>query len=149
MHRMPNKCAAFGCSTGHDTNGDQKIASFHFPHARKDLLEKWIKFDNRLNWGPSTNSSLFSSRTVHQLREVMYSQVEIESCSYSSQQNCLKTSFAAKYHTPSQTSKSSQHWTWSDAPIQRHVVYDKNEELMIIREKLRNYIIQVSSSRKQ
>ena len=77
MHRMPNKCFALGCSDGYDTNDDQKIASFHFPHAKKDLLEKWIKFDNRRNWEPSTNSSLFSSRTVHQLREVMYSQVSL------------------------------------------------------------------------
>ena len=46
IHRMPNKCAAFGCSTGKDTDDDQKIASFYFPHARRDLLEKWIKFVN-------------------------------------------------------------------------------------------------------
>ena len=49
---MPNKCAAFGCSTGKDTDDDQKMASFHFPHARKDLLEKWIKFVNSRNWEP-------------------------------------------------------------------------------------------------
>ena len=55
---MPNKCAALGCSTGYDTDGDQKIASFHFPHIREDLLEKWIKFVNSRNWGQSTNSSL-------------------------------------------------------------------------------------------
>ena len=41
----------------YDTDDDQKIASFHFPHTRKDLLEKWIKFVNRWNWELSTNSS--------------------------------------------------------------------------------------------
>ena len=61
----------------------------------------------------------------------MYPQVEIESCSYNySQQNCQKTSFFGdEYHTPSQTSESTKHWTWSDASIQRHVIYDKDDEL--------------------
>ena len=71
------------------------------------------------------------SRTEHQSREAMYSQVEIESCSYNySQQNCQKPSFFGdEYHTPSQTSESTKHWTWSDASIQRHVIYDKDDEL--------------------
>ena len=46
----------------------------------------------------------------------MYPQVEIETCSYNySQQNCQKTSFFGdEYH---------------DASIQRHVIYDKDDEL--------------------
>ena len=99
IHRMPNKCAALGCSTRYDTDGDQKITTFHFPHTRKDLHEIWIKFVNRgpsTNWGPSTNIYLCKK---HFQEQYMYFQVEMESCSYNSQQNCQKTSFAAKYHT--------------------------------------------------
>ena len=81
---MPNKCTDLGCSTGCDTYDDQKIASFHFPHTRKDLLEKWIKFVNSRNWEPSTNSSLCEKHLREQYinrGEAMYTKVKIESCS--------------------------------------------------------------------
>ena len=54
---MVNKCVAFGCSRGYDSNSE-KVSTFSFPLEESDLIEKWIKFGNRNNWFPTKNSVL-------------------------------------------------------------------------------------------
>ena len=62
---MPNRCA-FGCNTGWDrekpdplpTSGDAKIATFHFPMKKPELLAKWKKFVNLQDWIPTESSVL-------------------------------------------------------------------------------------------
>ena len=56
---MVNKCSAYGCSTGLLTQvvkNDEKIATFHFPLKKPDLLNKWKKFVNRRDWNPTQSS---------------------------------------------------------------------------------------------
>ena len=53
---MVNKCVVFGCTSGYLSNADKKIPAFTFPHGKPELLEKWTKFVNRVNWTPSKNS---------------------------------------------------------------------------------------------
>ena len=56
---MVNKCAAYGCNTGltsHETHS--KIATFHFPLKKEELLKKWTQFVNRKDWKPSSCSIL-------------------------------------------------------------------------------------------
>ena len=56
---MVNKCAAYGCNTGltsHETHS--KIATFHFPLKKEEVLKKWIQFVNRKDWKPSSCSIL-------------------------------------------------------------------------------------------
>ena len=104
---MPNKYAAHGCSTGYDTNDDHKITYFHFPQRRKDLLERWIKFANRRNWEPSTNSSLCKK---HFQEQYMHSQVEIEFCSHTIHSKIArKRPSLPNIIPPSKTSESTQH----------------------------------------
>lgn len=56
---MVNKCAAFGCSTGYDSEETPSmVATFHFPLKREELLTKWIKFVNNKDWKPSSCSVL-------------------------------------------------------------------------------------------
>ena len=50
---MVNKCVVFGCKSGYDSQQD-KVAGF--PLSAPDLLEKWIKFVNRVNWKPTKQS---------------------------------------------------------------------------------------------
>ena len=58
---MPNHCAIEGCTTGYKATEDRppelhKIATFHYPLSKPDLLEKWIKFTNRKDWTPTASS---------------------------------------------------------------------------------------------
>ena len=61
---MPN--SAFGCNNGWDrekpdplpTSGDAKIATFHFPMKKPELLAKWKKFVNLQDWIPTESSVL-------------------------------------------------------------------------------------------
>ena len=56
---MVNKCSAYGCSTGLLTQlvkNDEKIATFHFPLKKPDLLNVWKKFVNRRDWNPTQSS---------------------------------------------------------------------------------------------
>ena len=53
---MVNKCAAFGCKTGYKNH--EKLPTFHFPHSKPDLFEKWTKFVNRADWIATKSSVL-------------------------------------------------------------------------------------------
>ena len=60
---MPNKCAAYGCTTGYDKKSDpvccdKDVATFHFPFKDKALLEKWIRFVNKQDWKSTKTSVL-------------------------------------------------------------------------------------------
>ena len=50
-----NKCVIYGCNSGYKSNANS-IPSFHFPLQKVDLLAKWTKFVNRLDWSPTNNS---------------------------------------------------------------------------------------------
>ena len=52
---MVNKCVVFGCKSGYVSQQD-KVPGFSFPLSTPDLLEKWIKFVNRVNWKPTKHS---------------------------------------------------------------------------------------------
>ena len=48
---MPGKCSAHGCRSGYDKKKTDKaekerIATFHFPLNKPELLDKWKKFAN-------------------------------------------------------------------------------------------------------
>lgn len=53
---MVNKCVAFGCKTGYKNH--ENLSTFHFPHGKPDLFEKWTKFVNRADWIATKNSVL-------------------------------------------------------------------------------------------
>ena len=61
---MPNKCVAFGCTTGYDKKKteavccDKGIATFHFPFKDEKLLEKWTRFVNKQDWKPTATTVL-------------------------------------------------------------------------------------------
>ena len=57
---MVNKCVAFGCNSGYKSSSksDGTISSFHFPLDKPELLQDWIRFVNRCDWKPTTNSVL-------------------------------------------------------------------------------------------
>src|SRR5688572_24417347 len=64
---MVNKCAAFGCKSGYDTNesktkpnNETKITFHAFPIHNKDLCEKWIRANPRQNFVPLKYSKLCS-----------------------------------------------------------------------------------------
>ena len=52
---MMNKCVIYGCKFGCKSNANS-VPSFHFPFQKVDLLAKWTKFRNRLDWSPTSNS---------------------------------------------------------------------------------------------
>ena len=52
---MVNKCVIYGCKSGYKGNANS-FPSFHFPFQKVDLLAKWTKFVNRLDWSPTSNS---------------------------------------------------------------------------------------------
>ena len=54
---MVNKCVAFGCANGYDTN-IEKVSTFSFPLGKSDLIEKCIKSINRNNWFSKKHSVL-------------------------------------------------------------------------------------------
>ena len=54
---MVNKCVVYGCKSGYVSKSErEKVSSFSFPLNKPDLLSKWIKFVNRSNWNPTSNS---------------------------------------------------------------------------------------------
>ena len=52
---MVNKCVIYGCKSGYKSNANS-LPSFHFLLQKVDLLTKWNKFVNRLDWSPTSNS---------------------------------------------------------------------------------------------
>ena len=52
---MVNKCVIYGGKSGYKSNANT-VPSFHFPHQKVDLLAKWTKLVNRLDWSPTSNS---------------------------------------------------------------------------------------------
>ena len=60
---MVNKCFVYGCNSGYKTGTDTNIVpSFRFPFKKADLLKKWCKFVNRMNWTLSVNSVICVNR---------------------------------------------------------------------------------------
>lgn len=58
---MPNKCVAFGCTTGYLTEKstrEEDIATFHFPVKKPELLNIWTRFVNRSNWTATSTAVL-------------------------------------------------------------------------------------------
>lgn len=63
---MPNKCAAYGCTTGYDkkktedasSTSEEVAATFHFPLKKPDLLAKWTRFVNKQDWKATSVSVL-------------------------------------------------------------------------------------------
>ena len=59
---MVNKCAAFGCSTGNNSQRKDedaaKLLTLYFPKNKPDLFQAWVKFVNRKDWKPSSCSVL-------------------------------------------------------------------------------------------
>ena len=65
---MVNKCVAYGCKTGYDSEKTEdgnvendkipRIATFHFPFKKPELLNKWIRFVNRRDWVPTSAAVL-------------------------------------------------------------------------------------------
>jgi len=58
---MPNKCVAYGCSTGYLTETstrEDNIATFHFPMKKQELLNRWNRFVNRSDWTATSSSVL-------------------------------------------------------------------------------------------
>ena len=55
---MVNKCVVFGCKSGYVCKSvkETKVFLFSFPLNNPELLKKWIKFVNRSNWKPTSNS---------------------------------------------------------------------------------------------
>lgn len=57
---MPNHCSIEGCSSGYKPTEDrpptESLASFHFPLAKPELLQKWVNFTNRRDWTPTASS---------------------------------------------------------------------------------------------
>ena len=49
------KCVIYGCKSGYKSNGNS-VPPFHFPLQKVDLLAKWTKFVNRLDWSSTSNS---------------------------------------------------------------------------------------------
>ena len=52
---MVNKCVVYGCNSGYKTS-KESISSFRFLLNNTELLAKWCRFVNRLDWTPSANS---------------------------------------------------------------------------------------------
>ena len=64
---MVNKCASFDCKAKYESqkntqraDEDTKLATFHFPNVTKrpELHRKWVRFVNRSEWKPTSNSVL-------------------------------------------------------------------------------------------
>lgn len=66
---MPNHCSIEGCTTGYHATqnrpSEEKLASFHYPFSKPELLQKWIKFTNRKEWTP-TASSVICEKHFHE-----------------------------------------------------------------------------------
>ena len=66
---MPNHCSIEACTTGYKPTQDrlstENLASFHYPLAKPELLQKWVKFTNRQDWTP-TASSVICERHFHE-----------------------------------------------------------------------------------
>ena len=65
--KMVNKCLSFDCKAKYDSQKntqsvveDAKLATFHFPNLTKrpELHRKWVRFVNRSEWKPTSNSVL-------------------------------------------------------------------------------------------
>ena len=52
---MVNKCVIYGCKSEYKSNVNS-VPSFHFPLQKVDLLAKWTKFVNHLDWSLISNS---------------------------------------------------------------------------------------------
>ena len=50
-----NKYVIYGYKSGYKNNINS-VPSFHFPLQKVDLLAKWTKFVNRLDWSPTSSS---------------------------------------------------------------------------------------------
>ena len=55
---MVNKYVIYSCNSGYVTKAEKenKVSSFSFPFHKPDLLRKWIRFVNRSDWTPTSNS---------------------------------------------------------------------------------------------
>ena len=53
---MMNKCVIYGCKYVSKAKKEKKVSSFVFPFHKPDLRSKWIKFVNRSDWTPTSNS---------------------------------------------------------------------------------------------
>ena len=58
---MVDKCVIYGCKSGYKSNANS-IPFFHFPLQKVDLLAKWTKFVNRLDWSLTSNSVILNGK---------------------------------------------------------------------------------------
>ena len=60
FRKTVDKCVAFGCNSGYQSSSKchGNLASFHFPFNKPDILQDFIRFVNRHDWKPTTNSVL-------------------------------------------------------------------------------------------
>ena len=58
--KMPNHCGIEGCIAGYhatqDRSSEEKLASFHYPFWKPELLQEWIEVTNRKEWTPTVLS---------------------------------------------------------------------------------------------
>ena len=56
---MVNTCVVYGERSGYiwkPKKENKTVSSFSFPFNKPDLLKTWIKFVNRADWSPTSNS---------------------------------------------------------------------------------------------